>query len=203
MKQIALVCFLFLLSIGGSFGQTPGSLYRTRLALARSQTLTGLRKIHDESSVRDNLTELVFFSQWLTFSPKSTAAAHGLLQTIPANQKEAENLMVLSDAPEKISASTSDLLALGNIHDRWPQLVARAVLLSPKDMTNYVAYLPLATLDMHSDFTGNATRVCNKLPKEFRSAMQVYPTKTKHTFIEKCLTQIAARRSLWARQSNS
>ena len=170
MKQIVLVC-IFLVSIRNSYSETSGDLYRTRLTLARSHTLAGLHKIHDKSSVHDKLTELVFFSRWLMLSPKSTVAAHGLLQTIPVNQKEAENLMILSDPPEKISASTSDLLALGNIHDRWPQLVARAVLLSPSDMTNYVTYLPLAAIDMHSDFTGKATRVCNKLPKEFRSAI--------------------------------
>ena len=170
MKQIVLACIL-LASIGNSYGETSGDLYRTRLTLARSRTLTGLHKIHDESSVHDKLTEFVFFSRWLMLSPKSTVAAHGLLQTIPATQKEAEDLMLLSDPPEKISASISDLLALGNIHDRWPQLAARAVLLSPKGMTNYVAYLPLAAIDMHSDFTGNATRVCSKLPKEFRSAI--------------------------------
>ena len=81
--------------------------------------------------------------------------------------------MILPDAPESVGASTSELLALGKIHDRWSKLVAHAVLLSPNGMTNYVAYLPLATLDLHSDFTGNAVRVCNKLPKEFRSAIAV------------------------------
>ena len=171
MKKILPACILFLLSIGGSYPQTPGSPYRARLAMAQSHTPANLHKSHDKSGFHDKLTELVFFSRWLELSPTSLVAAHGLLQTIPATQKEAENLMVLSDPPETISASTSDLLALGNIHDRWPQLVARAVLFAPKDMTSYVAYLPFATIDMHSNFTGNATRVCNKLPKEFRSAI--------------------------------
>ena len=61
--------------------------------------------------------------------------------------------------------------SLGNIHDRWPKLVADAVILAPERMQNYVAYLPLATADMHSNFTGNAQRVCMKFPKQFRSAL--------------------------------
>jgi hypothetical protein len=44
------------------------------------------------------------------------------------------------------------------------------VIAVPDLMQNYVAYLPLAVNDMHSDFTGNAQRVCRRLPREFRAA---------------------------------
>jgi hypothetical protein len=139
--------------------------------MAQCRTVTALQKAHGKSGVHDKVTELVFFSRWLSLSPQNTAAAHGVLQNIPATEKEVVDLMTLSDPPEDINAPNTVMFALGSIHDQWPQLVARAVLRFPEGMKSYVAFLPLATIDIHSNFTGNAERVCRRSPKEFRAAL--------------------------------
>jgi hypothetical protein len=170
-RKICLVCTLVLIIAAKGYAQTPVSEYRARITMAQCRTLTALQKAHGKSGVHDKITELVFFSRWLALSPRNTAAAHGLLQNIPSTEKEALDLMTLSDPPQEINASEHVMLALGNIHDQWPKLAAHAVISAPGHMQNYVAYLPLATTDMHSNFTGSARTVCNKLPKEFRLAL--------------------------------
>ena len=178
-RRACFVCTFVLIVAGKSYAQTAVPAYRARAAMAQCRTLTALQKAHGGSGVHDKITELVFFSRWLALSPRNTVAAHGLLQNIPSTEKETEDLMALSDPPEGINASEHDMLALGNIHDQWPKLAAHAVILAPDRMQNYVAYLPLATTDMHSNFTGNAQTVCNKLPKEFRLALDRLPQKDR------------------------
>jgi hypothetical protein len=179
MRLIWFVCILFLFDGGRSHAQAPGSVYEARSTIAQSRTLAGLRKAHDKFGFHDKLTELAFFSRWLAISPGSTAAARGLLQTVPATEKEALELMALADPPEEVSASNTAMSVLGNIHDHWPQLVARAALRFPESMKSYVAFLPLVTIDMHSNFTGNAQQVCKKFPKQFRSAVAALPKEDR------------------------
>jgi len=176
-RRICFACTLVVIIAGKNYARTPVSAYRARIAMAQCRTLIALQKAHGKSGAHDKITELVFFSRWLALSPRNTAAAHGLLQNIPSTEKETEDLMTLSDPPEGINASEHAMLALGNIHDQWPKLAAHAAILAPDRMQNYVAYLPLATTDMHSNFTGNARSVCNKLPIEFRLALNRLPTK--------------------------
>lgn len=177
--RICFVCALLLIIAGKSYAQTPVSVYRARTTMAQCRTVTTLHKAHGKSGVHDKVTELVFFSRWLSLSPRNEAAALGLLQNTPATEKEALDLMALSDPPEEVSANDAAMQALGRIHDQWPTLVSRAVILAPEGMQNYVFYLPLAMIDMHSNFTGNAMSVCKKLPKEFRSALANLPQKDR------------------------
>jgi hypothetical protein len=171
MRRICFVATLVLIIAGKSYAQTSVSVYAAREAMAQCRTVTALQKAHGKSGVHDKTTELVFFSRWLALSPGSQVAMRGLLKNIPATEKEAVDLMALSDPPEEISASENAMLTLGNIHDQWPKLVAHAVILAPDGMQNYVSYLPLATTDIHSHFTGNARSVCRKFPGKFRLAL--------------------------------
>jgi len=171
MRRICFVSTLVLIIAGKSYAQTSVSVYGARAAMAQCRTVTTLQKAHAESAAHDKVTELVFFSRWLALSPGSQVAMRGLLKNIPATQKEALDLMTLPGPPEEIRASESDMLALVKIYSRWPKLVANAVISAPDGMQDYVAYLPLATIDAHSNFTGNAERVCTRFPKKFRSAL--------------------------------
>jgi hypothetical protein len=153
-RRTCFVCTLLMIIAGKSYAQTPVPAYRARMTMAQCRTVTALQKAHGKSGVHDKVTELVFFSRWLSLSPQNTGAAHGVLQNIPATEKEAVDLMTLSDPPEDINAPNTVMFALGSIHDQWPQLVARAALRFPEGMKSYVAFLPLATIDIHSNFTG-------------------------------------------------
>lgn len=178
-RRICFVCTLVLIIAAKSYAGTPVFTYRARTTMAQCRTLTALQKAHGKSGVHDKVTELVFFSRWLALSPRSQVAMRGLLKNIPVTEQEAEDLMTLSDPPEEITASENAMLALGNIHDQWPKLVAHAVILAPDRMQNYVAYLPLATIDPHSNFTESAQRVCSKLPQEFRLALNSLSQKDR------------------------
>jgi hypothetical protein len=170
MQLAWVICILVLVLSGRNHAQTPRTVYQARSAMAQSTTVNALRKIHEKFGLHDRITELVFFSRWLALAPRSTAAARGLLQTVPATEGEALELMALSDPPEG-TISIAEMSALANIHDQWPRLVAHAAVSLPESMGTYVAFLPLATIDMHSDFTGNAQQVCNRFPKQFRVAL--------------------------------
>src|SRR5215469_12887879 len=128
MRRICFVSALVMIIAGKSYAQTSVSVYGARAAMAQCRTVTALQKAHTKSGVHDKVTELVFFSRWLALSPGSHVAMRGLLKNIPATEKEAVDLMTLSDPPEGISASENAMLALGNIHDQWPKLVAHAVI---------------------------------------------------------------------------
>lgn len=192
-RTICFVCALVLIIAGKSYPQTAVSKHHTRTAMAQCRTVTALQQAHGKSGVHDKVTELVFFSRWLALSPRSQAAMRGLLQNTPSTEKEAEDLMALSDPPEEINASESAMLALGKIHDQWPKLAADAVILAPDGMKDYVAYLPLATIDPHSNFTGNAQRVCTRVPKQFRSALASLPQKDRDYVQDKVFDSVRCR----------
>src|SRR5579864_9701670 len=113
MYRICFVCTLVLIIAGKSFTQTPVSVYAARAAMAQSRNVSALQKARAKSGIHDKVTELVFFSRWLALSRRSQVAMRGLLKNIPATEKEAEDLMTLSDPPEEIRASEDTMLALG------------------------------------------------------------------------------------------
>ena len=149
---------------------TP-AIYRTRASLAKCKSTASLRRIHVTLHEPDRLTELVFYARLLTLSPHNVEAARGLLQQTPASEEEQDQWMQIMDPPEDTKLEVADMQALAALYDHWPELMARAVLLAPEFMKTYVSYLVLAPNDIHSDFTGNAVKVCRKRPTQFRSAL--------------------------------
>lgn len=184
LMRIASV-FIALLGCRG-YTQTsmPAPVYQLRAKLARSHSIGELRRIHEKSAVHDRITELVFFTRWLSLSPKSISAARGLIRTIPSSEEEAVALMTLADYPGSGNISADEMSALDKVHGEWPRVVARATLLLPGSIKAYVSFLHLATTDMHSDFTGYAQKVCRKLPKQFRAAVAELP-ETERNYVRK------------------
>jgi hypothetical protein len=171
---------ILLLAIAGH-AQTSISAqaYHLRARLAQARTAARLQQVHSKANVHDKITELVFYTRWLSLSPQSIPAARGLLKTVPATKEEAIALITLADAPEEGDISQGEMTALGQINDGWPRMLARAVLLLPASMKEYVVFLALAADDIHSDFTSHAQKVCRKFPKEFRSAVAALPEEDR------------------------
>jgi hypothetical protein len=167
------VLLLLLALVAPSRAQTNATpdIYRSRVSLARCKSASSLRRLHATLHHPDKLTELVFYARLLTLLPRNVDAARGLLKQTPAGEEEQNQLMQIMDAPEGTSVGVADVLALAAVYDRWPELMARAVLLAPEFMKTYVSYFVLAPNDIHSNFTGSAMMVCRKRPAQFRSAL--------------------------------
>src|SRR5579884_2886779 len=73
-------------------------VFRLRAKLAQARTVSGLQQVHSKANVHDKITELVFYTRWLSLSPQSIPAARGLLKTIPATNEESSALVTVADA---------------------------------------------------------------------------------------------------------
>jgi hypothetical protein len=189
MRKSRIAPLLILLLAIAGYAQTSVSaeVYHFRAKLAQAHTVSGLQQVHSKANVHDKITELVFYTRWLSLSPQSIPAARGLLKTIPSTKDEAFALTTLADAPASNDVPVSEMTVLDKIYEDWPRRLAGAALLMPASMKQYVAFLVLAADDIHSDFTSHAQEVCRKFPKEFRSAVAALPEKDrsyigKHVF---------------------
>jgi hypothetical protein len=172
------------LPIAAQTDATP-LVYRSRASLARCTSTASLKRIHATLQTPDKLTELVFFARWLMLAPHSAQAARGLLAQTLVGEEEQGQFMQIMDPPEETTVDAGDMKALAAVYEHWPALMSRAVLLAPKLMKTYVAYLPLAPNDIHSNFTGGAMQVCRKLPVQFRSALTALPAKDQKFIADK------------------
>jgi len=149
----------------------PPPHYRTLVEMADCKTLSCLLTQRATLPNGEKMADLVFFSRKMELRP-DTKAAEGLLQAIPASIAEETMFTNFPTWHDGTTETVRDMASFGRIYHRWPRLVARAALLKPDRMTNYVRYLRLAPNDMHGDFTGNAEIVCRKKHAEFVSAFE-------------------------------
>ena len=79
--------------------------------------------------------------------------------------------------------ATSDMDVLSRITEGFAKQLARAVLLEPRFLPNYLTYSTTAVLDPHSDYAVQMKRVCNRLHPEFLKAMAELPKQTQQEIV--------------------
>jgi len=77
------------------------------------------------------------------------------------------------------------MTALGRLGDRLPRDLARAVLLVPGKMQDYVSYAQTSIGDPHSDYTVQMQKVCKARHKQFVDAVNNLSAKDKNWFVSK------------------
>jgi hypothetical protein len=126
---------------------------------------------------------VVYAARRLELDPQDRNAAVLLLNLIPKGDAQHLLLMALGDHLCG-TESYSEMKTLGQIGDRLPRDLARAVLLAPDKMAEYVAYSIASVQDLHSDYAMQMERVCRARHTEFIAAVAKLPAEEKEQFLK-------------------
>ncbi|MGA3344557.1 MAG: hypothetical protein ABSC76_06730 [Terracidiphilus sp.] len=157
--------------------QCPESSVMGKMAGANS--VAGLKawKIKAGDSYR---AQVIFAARMLEVDPTNRSMAELLLNLIPKDSDDPHQAVWLElDELSQCSSgggTTSELKALDLLQYHLPRLLARAVLLVPNHMTDYVTYAEFA-LTPESDYALQMQRVCKREHRKFRAALDSLPVK--------------------------
>ncbi len=115
---------------------------------------------------------LVFSARLMELRPSSRDAAVSLLSLFPTGAEQEEAWITLRD---DCAASVDDVRALGRLRDHLPREVARAVLLAPDKLHDYLLYSIKSVEDRHSDYAMQMQTVCRSNRPVFQEAVDELP----------------------------
>ena len=149
---------------------------------ARSRTLSQL--IAEKLTAgNDYLARTVVASRLSELRPTDQRAAILLLDLIPQNGEQRLIWMTLGDSLCD-SESISDMKSLGRLGENLPRNLAKAVLIAPDKMPNYVAFSLISVQDPHSDFAIQMQIVCRAEHSSFLRAVLALPSEEKVQFLK-------------------
>lgn len=129
--------------------------------------------------------EVVFAARSFELRATEQRAA-ALLNLIPQGDEQQITWMTLGDS--LCTAETvADMKSLARVGESLPRELAKAVLLVPDKLPNYVAYAPTSVQDPHSDYAVQMESVCRAKHLEFVSAVGGLPTDKKEWFVKHIL----------------
>lgn len=133
----------------------------------------------------DNYTaRLVYSFRAFELRPKDQQAASRLLSLLPPS-KEEEPLWHTLDGFLCKEEKVEEIKALGGLQARFPRDIARAVVLVPKKMLDYVSYAYTSIQDPHSDYAVQMRSVCRAQHKTFVGAVNSLASEDKQWFVKK------------------
>jgi hypothetical protein len=106
-----------------------------------------------------------------------------LLKLIPKDAEQNLVLMTLGDH-QCGTESYREMKVLDQLQERLPRDLARAVLLAPDKMPEYVAYSIPSVEDPHSDYAMQMQKVCRVRHTEFIDAVAKLPAEKKEQFLK-------------------
>ena len=164
-------------------------------AMARANTSAAL-KARKERAGESYRARLIFAARTLEIDPRSKAAADSLLSLLPRDEDDIEraawfDLTQLEDCPSGGLPGT-DLEPLGTLQYHLPRLAARAVILAPDKMFDYVSFTQLA-LSPDSDYAVQMRKVCRTRHRQFVGAVNKLSPKDKSWFVSEIFNPDACR----------
>jgi hypothetical protein len=184
-KSVVILAACLTLS-AGSLSQEPGCLDTSvmgRMARANSPAELKARKQKAGDGYR---AQVIFAARMLEIEPSDKSAADSLLGLIPESSDDLHEAvwLELDELPECPSGrvSDSDLKALDLLQYHLPRLLARAVLLVPDKMPEYVAYAFLG-MSPDSDYAVQMRKVCRTKHLEFVKAVERLSPRDKKWFV--------------------
>jgi len=172
-----------------SSAQEPGCLETSamgRMARATSVAALKARKQEAGDSYR---AQVIFAARMLEIDPHDKKSAELLLNLIPKNIDGPEQAVWLELDELNLCPSgglpDSDLMPLFKLQYQLPRLLARAVLLVPDKMPEYVAYAYISIQNPDSDYTLQMKRVCRVEHANFLSAVGKLPPDDRKWFLAK------------------
>jgi hypothetical protein len=163
-----------------SSAQEPACLETTamgRMAKATSVAALNTRKVKAGDSYR---AQVIYAARMLEIDPKNKNAAELLLNLIPREGDDSQQEVWLEldelNLCKSGGISDSDLMPLFRLQYHLPRLLARAVLLEPDHMLDYITYAEDA-LTPESDYALQMQKVCKREHKRFMDSLNKLPAK--------------------------
>jgi hypothetical protein len=126
--------------------------------------------------------QVVFVARSFELRPRDKAAALALLNLIPQSEEQHLAWMTMGDSLCD-SESVADMMSLGRLGEHLSRDLAKAVLLVPAKMPDYVRYGPTSVQDPHSDYAVQMEAVCRAEHPEFVKAVEGLPLDKKEWFV--------------------
>lgn len=127
-----------------------------KIARARSSMATASQQEKAGQSYR---ALLVLRARSFELRPRDKSAAVLLLSLIPQNDDQQTTWVTLGDSLCN-DESLVDMKSLSQLGEHLPRDLARAVLLAPEKLSDYVAYASTSVQDPHSDYAAQMQIVC-------------------------------------------
>jgi hypothetical protein len=139
----------------------------------------------------------------LELDPTNKSAAEELLSMIPKDESGPEqnvwlDLLQIDQDPNRCLPD-SDLKPLGRLQYHLPRLLAKAVLLVPGKMPEYVTYAMISTCP-DCDYAVQMRKVCLLKHREFVSAVNKLSPGDKRFFVEKIFNPVGCRTLMFPEQ---
>lgn len=147
------------------------------MAKATSVAALNTRKVKAGDSYR---AQVIYAARMLEIDPKNKNAAELLLNLIPREGDDSQQEVWLEldelNLCKSGGISDSDLMPLFRLQYHLPRLLARAVLLEPDHMLDYITYAEDA-LTPESDYALQMQKVCKREHKRFMDSLNKLPAK--------------------------
>jgi hypothetical protein len=178
------VCALascFVLSIASSAEEPNCSEIHAVAGMAGAQS-TALLMSWRQKAGDGYRSKVVFAFRFFELHPNDQHAASAVFDLIPKD-REHDSVWHETGALLCPTESSEDMIALGKFGVRLPQGLARAVLLVPSKMFDYVAYANLSCGDPNSDYAVQMQAVCRSKHQEFLKAVDQLSGDAKKWFL--------------------
>lgn len=174
---VLVICFM---PCAVSFTQEPGCIETSAMGKMAGATSIAALKVRKQMAGNSYRAQVVYAARVLEIIPNDKSAAELLLNLIPkdVDGPQQEVWLELDELNQCLSGGLpdSDLKQIFRLQCHLPRLLARAVLLVPDHMVDYVTYAEFA-LTPESDYAVQMQKVCKKEHRRFMAALDKLPAK--------------------------
>jgi hypothetical protein len=180
---IAVVLTIFLAPCNALFAQKLNcgeidAMARMARAISSGELAADRLKAGESYRARVVFAELQF-----EFYPQKHDVALLLLNLIPKDDNERLVVMTLGDHLCDFE-TPHEMKLLNQIGNHFPRDLARAVLIAPEKLPEYVAYSIASVKDPHSDYALQMQKVCRARHTEFVEAIAKMPAEKMEEFLK-------------------
>jgi hypothetical protein len=151
-----------------------------KMARAISTAELAAHKLNAGESYR---AQLVYAAKLTELAPQRQDAAVLLLNLIPQDEQQQHVVMTLGEHHCE-TESYHEMKMLAQLEERLPRDLARAVLMVPAKIPEYVAYSVTSVEDPHSDYAVQMQKVCRAKHEEFYDAVTKLPRDKRDRFLK-------------------
>jgi hypothetical protein len=151
-----------------------------KMARAISTAELAAHKLNAGESYR---ARIVYAAKLSELDPQLRDAAVLLLNLIPKDDEQQRVVMTLGEH-HCVTESYHEMKLLAQLAERLPRDLARAVLLVPAKIPEYVAYSITSVEDPHSDYALQMEKVCRARHPEFVEAVTKLPREKRDRFLK-------------------
>jgi len=127
--------------------------------------------------------QLVYAAKLIELDPQRQDAAVLLLNLIPKDDEQQHLLITLGEHHCE-TESYHEMKMLNQLEERIPRDLARAVLMVPAKIPEYVAYSIVSVQDPHSDYALQMQKICRTRHAEFVDAVKNLPRVKRDRFLK-------------------